>query len=123
MKLIAAVLLCAAAASASTPAAERMLKELGVDPADPAVRAIASQSVATKTGTYSLDALAAKGDAEAVKAFLVTRDFLRAFREDPDIEFPDDETYDIRYLTEAEKRYIARQLMKGMPARKPSKRG
>lgn len=109
----AAAILCSAAASALAPAAERMLKELGVDPSDAAVRAVAAEAVRTGGGVYTLDALAAKGDAAAVKAFLVTRDFLRAFREDPDIEFPDDETYDIRYLTEAEKRYIARRLMKG----------
>lgn len=116
MITIAAALLCALSASGSTPAAEGILKSLGLDPADPSVRGLAAETVHTNTGVYSVDALAAKGDVEAVKAFLVTRDFLRDFREDPDIEFPDDETYDIRYLTEEEKLDMGRRLMKGIPA-------
>lgn len=109
-------LLCAVGASALTPAAESMLRTLGQDPESELIRAIAADTVRTKAGVYTLDSLAAKGDLNAVKSFLVTRDFLRAFKDDPDIEFPDDASYDIRYLTEAEKVYIARKLMEGIPA-------
>lgn len=107
----------ALSASAMSPAAESLLRKLGLDPKSEEIVALAGDRVAAKDGkVYTLDSLAAKGDKEAVKAFLVTREFFHAFREDPDIEFPNDELYDVRYLTEAEKLYMGRKLMEGLPS-------
>lgn len=104
-------------ASAMSPAAETLLRKLGLDPKSEEILALAGDRVAAKNGkVYTLDALAAKGDTAAVKAFLVTREFFHAFRKDPDIEFPNDELYDVRYLTEAEKLYMGRKLMEGLPS-------
>lgn len=122
---VSVALLSAVPAPALTPAAETMLKGLGLDPASKEVLAIAKDRVKAVSGeVYTLDGLAAKGDVAAVKAFLVTRDFFRDFRENWDIEFPNDELYDIRYLSAAERAYMARQLMQGLPAKpkRPSRR-
>lgn len=114
---LAALLFAASFASALTPAAEALLRKLGLDPKSEEIAALAGDRVAAKNGkVYTLDALAAKGDAAAVKAFLVTREFFHAFLKDPDIEFPNDELYDVRYLTEAEKLYMGRKLMEGLPS-------
>jgi hypothetical protein len=115
--LALAVLIAAAApSSAMNPATEAFIKEVGADPRSAPVQAVAADTVTTPSGeVLTLDSLAAKRDATAVKSFLVTRDFLRAFKEDPNIEFPDDEFYSIVYLTVQERAYIAKQLMAGMP--------
>lgn len=119
--LLAAVLFAAALpASALTPAAESLLNKLGLDPKSEEIVALARDKVKTKDGVITLDSLAAKGDVPAVKAFLVTREFIHAFKVNWDIEFPNDELYDIRYVTEAEKVYMAKKLMAGHPA--PSKK-
>lgn len=114
---LAVLLFAASFASALTPAAEKLLRKLGLDPRSEEIAALAGDRVAAKNGkVYTLDALAAKGDTAAVKAFLVTREFFHAFLKDPDIEFPNDELYDVRYLTEAEKLYMGRKLMEGLPS-------
>jgi len=109
--------------SAMTPAAESLLTKLGLDPKSEEIALLAADKVQTKDGMISLDSLAAKGDVPAVKAFLVTREFFHEFRKNWDIEFPNDELYDIRYLSEAEKVYMAKKLMQGLPpSRKKSPR-
>lgn len=103
-------------ASALTPATESLLKELGLDTQSSIIRAIAEDKVTAKSGeVYTLDSLAAKGDLNAVKSFLVTREFFHDFREDPNIVFPNDELYRILYLAEPERVYMARKLMEGLP--------
>lgn len=103
-------------ASAMSPAAESILKDLGLDPKSEEITSLAGDKVETKGGVVTLDSLAATGDVQAVKAFLVTREFFHAFRENWDIEFPNDERYDVRYLTETEKVFMAKKLMEGYPA-------
>lgn len=113
--LILAVLL-AAPAGALTPGTESFLKELGIDSKAPGVVAVASDSVTAASGeVYTLDSLAAKRDEHAVKSFLVTRGFLYDFRNDPDSQFPDDEYYNILYLSVADRKFIAKTLMANFP--------
>lgn len=110
------MLFAAMSASALTPATESLLKELGLDTQSSIIRAIAADKVTAKSGEiYTLDSLAAKGDLTAVKSFLVTREFFHDFREDPDAVFPNDELYNILYLAESERVYMARKLMEGLP--------
>lgn len=119
----ALALLAAASASAMTPETESFLKKVGADPRSTPVLAVAADTVTTQSGeVITLDALAAKRDETAVKSFLVTRDFLRAFKEDSNIEFPDDELYSIVYLTVQERAYIAKKLMAGIPKSPPKKK-
>lgn len=116
MFVLAALLAVAVPAVAMNPATESLLKELGLDTRSSIIRAIAADSVTTKSGeVYTLDSLAAKGDINAVKSFLVTREFFHDFREDPNIVFPNDELYNILYLAEPERVYMARKLMEGLP--------
>lgn len=125
MKLAIAVLfacapLAAEAAAAQPkpllPATEAFLKELGIDPRSPEVRAISGDSVASKSGkVYTLDSLGAKRDETGVKSFVATRVFIRAFRKNPETEFPADELYNILYLTSEEKAYISKKLLAAFP--------
>jgi hypothetical protein len=113
---VAFVLFAAMTAAALTPATESTLKGLGLDTQSSIIRAIAADSVTAESGeVYTLDSLAAKGDLTAVKSFLVTREFFHDFREDPDVVFPNDELYNILYLAELERVYMARKLMEGLP--------
>ena len=110
------MLFAAMSASAMTPATESLLKELGLDTQSSVIRAIAEDKVTAKSGeVYTLDSLAANGDLTAVKSFLVTREFFHDFSEDPNIVFPNDELYNILYLAEPERVYMARKLMEGLP--------
>ncbi len=116
------VLFAAMSAAALTPATESLLKDLGLDTQSSIIRAIAADKVTARSGeVYTLDSLAAKGDLAAVKSFLVTREFYHDFRDDPDIVFPNDELYNILYLAEPERVYMARKLMEGMPKTVPPK--
>lgn len=112
---ILAVLL-ASPAAALPPQTESFLKELGIDSKAPGVVAVAADSVTAASGeVYTLDSLAAKRDEHAVKSFLVTRGFLFDFRNDHDSQFPDDEYYNILYLTIADRKFIAKTLMTNFP--------
>lgn len=95
---------------------ESFLKELGIDPKAPGVVAVSTDSVTAESGeVYTLDSLAAKRDEMGVKSFLVTRGFLYDFRNDHDSQFPDDEFYNIRYLSVAERKFMAKTLMANFP--------
>jgi len=118
MTFIALAFLLAAAPASAAPAPETQsyLRELGLDPASQSVLAVSTDAVTAVNGeVYTLDSLAAKRDEKGVRAFLVTRGFVHAFRADPAVQFPDDERYDIKYQSVEERRYIARKLMEGMP--------
>lgn len=106
----------AAPAAALTPQTESFLKELAIDAKAPGVVAVAADSVTTESGVvYTLDSLAAKRDENGVKSFLVTRGFLYDFRNDCESQFPDDEYYNILYLSIAERKFIAKTLMASFP--------
>lgn len=116
----ALVLFHCLSAAAMAPATESLLKELGLDTQSSIIRAIAADTVTAKSGeVFTLDSLAAKGDLTAVKSFLVTREFFHDFMEDPDVVFPNDELYNILYLAESERVYMARKLMEGLPQSAP----
>lgn len=106
--------LLAAPALALKPATEQFLNELGISPQSEEVKLIAGDVVNGK----SLDTLAAKRDENGVKSFLATRAFIRAFKQDANASFPDDELYNIGYLTAPEKLYIATKLAEAFPPRK-----
>lgn len=109
--LILAILL-ASPASALPPQTESFLKELGIGAKAPGVVAVAADSVTTASGEVcTLDSLAAKRDEHGVKSFLVTRGFMYDFRNDPEAQFPDDEYYNILYLSVDERKHIAKTLM------------
>lgn len=113
--MLLAVLL-AAPAAALAPQTESFLKELGIDAKAPGVVAVASDRVTAASGAvYTLDSLTEKRDEKGVKSFLVTRGFLYDFRNDPESQFPDDEFYDILYLSIAERKYMAKTLMANLP--------
>lgn len=116
MRQLTLAILLAAPAAALTPRTESFLKELGVDPQAPGVVAVSSDSVTAESGeVYTLDSLAAKRDEISVKSFLVTRGFLYDFRNDSGSQFPDDEFYNILYLSVADRKYIAKRLMENLP--------
>lgn len=101
--------LLAAPALALKPATEQFLNELGIE-ADQ-YKPIAADVVNGK----SLDTLAAKRDESGVRAFVATRTFIRAFKQDSEAAFPDDELYNIGYLTAPEKLFIATKLTESYP--------
>lgn len=105
--------LLAAPALALKPATEQFLDELGISPQSAEVTSIAGDVVNGK----SLDTLAAKRDESGVKAFIATRGFIRAFKQDSNAAFPDDELYNIGYLTAPEKLFIATKLAEAFPPR------
>lgn len=100
-----------APAFALNPATEAFLNELGIKPDSQQVASIAKDAVNGK----SLDTLAAKRDETGVRAFIATRNFIRAFKKDSNADFPSDELYNIAYLTGAEKIYISTKLAEGWP--------
>lgn len=115
LQLLLALLL-AAPAAALTPQTESFLKEIAIDAKAPGVVAVAADSVTTESGVvYTLDSLAAKRDENGVKSFLVTRGFLYDFRNDCESQFPDDEYYNILFLSIAERKDIAKTLMANLP--------
>lgn len=116
MSSLLLTVLLATPAAALAPQTESFLKELGIDPKVPGVVAVASDTVTVASDeVYTLDSLAAKRDEKGVKSFLVTRGFLYDFRNDPDSQFPDDEYYNILYLSIAERKFMAKTLMSNFP--------
>lgn len=101
--------LVATPALALKPATEQFLNELGIS-ADQ-YKPVAADVVNGK----SLDTLAAKRDESGVRAFVATRTFIRAFKQDAEAAFPDDELYNIGYLTAPEKLFIATKLAESFP--------
>lgn len=110
----ACVVLLAAPALALKPATEQFLNEIGLTPQSAEVASVAGDVVNGR----SLDTLAAKRDESGVRAFIATRGFIRAFRLDSNAAFPDDELYNIGYLTAPEKLFIATKLAEAYPPRK-----
>ncbi len=105
-----------AQASKLKPATISFLQELGINPWSRDIFAIAADSVTAKSGkVYTLDSLAAKRDETGVKSFIATRVFIHAFRKDSSVEFPNDELYNILYLTADEKAYISKKLLEAFP--------
>lgn len=100
-------------AFALKPATEQFLTELGFTPQSAEITTIAGDVVNGK----SLDTLAAKRDESGVRAFIATRGFIRAFKQDANAAFPDDDLYNIGYLTAPEKLFIATKLAEGFPPR------
>ncbi len=113
------LLLCLAASGALaadlTPQTAAFLREIGIDPASPKITAIADD----KVGTYSIADLASRRNEEGVKAFIATRTFIHAFMRDPKTDFPDDDLYVIRYLTDDEKALVAKELTLELSPKKP----
>lgn len=111
--LLAATLaaLLAPSALALKPATNQFLNEIGFAPDVSEVAAVAADNINGKT----LDTLAAKRDEAGVRSFIATRNFIRAFRRNPDAVFPDDELYNIAYLSAPEKLYIATKLAESFP--------
>ncbi len=109
--------LLASPALALKPGTDAFLTELGFAPQSPEITAIAKDVVNAK----SLDTLAAKRDETGVRSFIATRTFIRAFKQNPDAEFPETELYNIAYLTAPEKQYIATKLAESFPPM-PTKR-
>ncbi len=117
--IVMALLLSAAPAGAwaadLAPQTAAFLREIGIDPASAKVTAIADD----KVGTYSLADLASRRNEDGVKAFIATRNFIHAFMRDPKTDFPDDDLYVIRYLTDDEKASVAKELILELSPKKP----
>lgn len=91
-----------------SPEATAYLKEIGLDPASPPVKAVVGDLVRDRQGNpVSLDELARRKDAFAVRRFIATRNFLRAYEADPDTRIPSADDYEASYLT-AEERAVVR---------------
>jgi len=93
-------------AAALQPETVVALKTLNLAPDAPDVALVADDEV---NGT-TLDTLAAKQDYDGIKQFIATRAFYHKFKKNPLVQAPGDDLYKTKFLTAAEKSYIAVQI-------------
>jgi len=96
-----------AARAELSPQAAGFLKEIGLDPDSPRVKAVADDSIVDRQGKrISLDELARRKDAPAVRRFIATRNFLRDYEADTNTRIPAAEDYESSYLTTDERAQV-----------------
>ena len=74
------------------------LLEIGFDPKSPMIM----QIVGDKVGNTTLDSLAGDRDRSEVRRFIITRNFIRQFKVNPDLPFPSPLDYNDEYFTSEE---------------------
>ena len=94
------LLLVGQAVAEPPPETSAFLREVGIDPKSSPVTTVEKDLV----GNYSLDLLAKRRNEDGIKDFIVTRNFLRLLRSNPNAEFPNQ--YDPRYLSEDERKFV-----------------
>ncbi len=93
------------------PATAAFLKEIGLDPKSPEVKAVSDDSVTTKSGKIkSIELIAAKRDEDGMRRFIATRYFVHQYRKDPKTKFPPTDLYDTSLLTPDEVQFILMQM-------------
>lgn len=110
MRSLLAALVLSLAASADAALSTRAASFInGLQPPlnAAAVRVVSGDNV----GGVTLESLAARQDAEAVRQFVSIRHFLRAIRADVKAPVPEDYDSESAYLTSAEKDYIGRRFL------------
>jgi len=99
--------LMASAQAELSSEATTFLKEIGLDPASPRVKAVAEDSVPGPHGNpINLEELARRKDAFAVRRFIATRNFLHAYEADPNTRIPSADDYESSYLSAAERALV-----------------
>ena len=107
LALFSACLPALSAHAELSPKAVEYLKEIGLDPESPPVKAVAEDSVPGHEGQpINLDALAQHKNALGVRRFIATRNFLRAYRADQNTRIPAADDYESSYLTAEEKAIV-----------------
>jgi len=93
------------------PKAVAFLQEMQIDPNSAQVTAILGDQIGlSREGIpYSLDMFAARRSEDGVREFIVTRNFVRAFRQNTKTPFPKAD-YQTRYLSPDEAKFIANAL-------------
>ncbi|OYV29734.1 MAG: hypothetical protein B7Z81_14880, partial [Acidocella sp. 20-61-6] len=81
---------------------------MGIDPSSSEIRLIEKDVVTAGDGhKVTLNALAAKGDRQAIKQFVATRDFIHRFEIDSkNTSFTSDGIYNVDDLTAAEPAFV-----------------
>jgi hypothetical protein len=74
------------------------LVEIGFDPKSSMI----TQIIGDKVGNTTLDSLAGDRDRSEVKRFIVTRNFVRQYKVNPDLPFPSPLDYNDKYFTSEE---------------------
>lgn len=101
------LLLAAPARAELSPKAVEYLNEIGLDPESPAVKTAAEDRVPGREGKpVSLDELAQRKNASAVRKFIATRNFLRAYQADENTPIPSADAYEASYLTAEERAHV-----------------
>jgi hypothetical protein len=110
---VAFALFAATSASALEPATAAYLTKQGYDPQSEEITRISQDVITAKDGTaYSLDTLAADGDKTGTRAFVTTRNFIKAYMKDTKTPFPKREVYQTVYLKPNEVSFILAALKK-----------
>jgi hypothetical protein len=104
---LAALFTAVPAAAELSPKAIEYLKEIGVDPESPPVKAAADDVVPDRQGKpVNLDELAQHKNAFGIRRFIATRNFLRAYQADPNTRIPLADDYEASFLTAEEKAIV-----------------
>ena len=74
------------------------LVKIGFDPKSPMI----TQIIGDKVGNFTLDSLAADRDRSEVRRFIITRNFVRQYKVNPDLPFPSPLDYNDRYFSSEE---------------------
>ena len=74
------------------------LVKIGFDPKSPTI----TQIIGDKVGNITLDSLAGDHDRSEVRRFIITRNFVRQSKVNPDLPFPSPLDYNDRYFSSEE---------------------
>jgi hypothetical protein len=74
------------------------LVKIGFDPKSPMI----TQIIGDKVGNITLDSLAGDHDRSEVRRFIITRNFVRQYKVNPDLPWPSALDYNDRYFTDEE---------------------
>ena len=95
------------AAAELSPKAIEYLKEIGLDPKSEKVKAVIDDVVSDRQGKpVNLDGLAQHKNGFAIRRFIATRNFLRAYQADPNTRIPLADDYEPLFLTMEEKAIV-----------------
>ena len=99
MALIFTIALSAAGLAAELqPDTIAYLVKIGFDPKSPVI----TQIIGDKVGNITLDSLAGDRDRSEVRRFIITRNFVRQYKVNPDLPFPSPLDYNDKYFTSEE---------------------
>jgi hypothetical protein len=107
LAFLVALLASFPAAAELSPKAIEYLREIGVDPESAPVKAVAEDVVPDRQGKpVNLDELVRRKNAFAIRRFIATRNFLRAYQADPNTRIPRADDYESSFLTPEEKAIV-----------------